>query len=250
MNRLKTAGFAAALVASAIIGGTLMSVVAANSGKSPAATGDSGLLATDSSTGTYCQTFLDQFAKNLGVSESALLPAAKSAAKAAVEKAVADGDLTKEQGDAMKSRIDSFDGNGCALLGARWRGAVRHAIKVDIGKDMVQAAAGALKLTSDQLVSKLKGGQTLKQVAQAQNVDYTTVSKAVHDAAKADLDKLVADGKLTQDREKLILDRLDQALANGRLGIGAAFPGLRDRGPWAHPGGASPDAASGASSSS
>jgi uncharacterized protein YidB (DUF937 family) len=250
MNRMKAAGFAAALVVSAIVGGTLMSVVTANSGN-PSSSSSAGLLTDDSATGAYCQTFLDALAKNLGVDESALVPAGKEAAKATVDKAVANGDLTKEQGDKLKSRIDSFDGTGCGLLGARWRAAIRHGVKVDIGKDMVGAAAGALHLTSDQLVAKLKGGQSLKQIAQAQNVDYATVSKAVHDAAKADLDKLVADGKLNQDREKLILDRLDKALANGRLGIASAFPALRGHGPLSPPSGAaSPAAAPGTNSSS
>jgi uncharacterized protein YidB (DUF937 family) len=251
MNRSKVAGFAAALVLSAIVGGTLMSVVTASS-RNPSASGSASVLARDSSAGAYCQTFLDQFAKNLGVDGSALLPAAKNAAKAAVDKAVSDGDLTQSQGNAIKSRIESFDGKGCALLGAKWRAAVRHAVKLDIGKDMVGAAAGALHLSSDQLVAKLRGGQTLKQVAQAQNVDYATVSKAVHDAAKADLDQLVTDGKLTQERETQILDRLDKALANGRLGIASAFPVLRGHGPLRNPfGGASPASSTdGASSSS
>ena len=250
MNRMKAAGFAAALVVSAIVGGTLMSVVTANSGN-PSSSSSAGSLTNDSAVGAYCQTFLDALAKNLGVDESALVPAGKAAAKATVDKAVANGDLTKEQGDKIKSRIDSFDGTGCGLLGARWRAAIRHGVKVDIGKDMVGAAAGALHLTSDQLVAKLKAGQSLKQIAQAQNVDYVTVSKAVHDAAKTDLDKLVADGKLNQDREKLILDRLDKALANGRLGIASAFPALRGKGPFAPPSGAaSPAAGSGTNSSS
>lgn len=254
MNRLKAAGFAGALVVSAIVGGTLMSVVTAHSG-SPSGVSSSGLLADDPSTGALCQTFLNEFAKSLGVNESALLPAAKAAAKATVDKAVSDGDLTKAQGDAIKSRIDSFDGNSCALLGGRWRAAVRHGVKVDIGKDMLDAAAGALHLSSNDLMAKLRGGQTLKQVAQAQNVDYATVSKAVHDAAKTDLDKLVAGGTLTQDRENKILDRLDKALANGRLGIASAFPalrpGLRGRGPFNNPfGGASPDASPATTSSS
>ena len=97
MKRLKALGIAGALVASAIVGGTLMSTVFANPG-TPAATGSEGSLAVDSQPGAYCQTFLDEFAKQLGVDKAALVPAAKAAADAAIDKAVASGDLPKAIG--------------------------------------------------------------------------------------------------------------------------------------------------------
>ena len=104
MKRLKILGFASALVASAVVGGTLISTVLANPGATPStATGNTGGLAVDAKTGQYCQTFLDEFAKQLGVNESALVPASKAAFDAAIDKAVANGDLPKAIGDAMRS---------------------------------------------------------------------------------------------------------------------------------------------------
>src|SRR5438874_13647039 len=85
MRRLKILGFAGALVVSAIVGGTLMSTVLANPGNAPTtATDDGGGLAVDAQPGAYCQAFLDEFAKQLGVDVSALTPAAKAAADAAI----------------------------------------------------------------------------------------------------------------------------------------------------------------------
>ena len=79
MKRLKILGFASALVAAAVVGGTLMSTVLANPGTAPStATGNGGGLAVDAKAGQYCQTFLDEFAKQLGVNESALVPASAS----------------------------------------------------------------------------------------------------------------------------------------------------------------------------
>jgi hypothetical protein len=216
MKSLKILGLAGALVGAAVVGGTLMGIVSAAPGGSFPATAP-GALTTDSQPGQYCQTFLDAFAKNLGVEESALVPAAKSAADTAIDQAVANGDLTKAVADAIKARIANAKGDGCGILGARWRAALRHFARGEIRQDLVQAAATSLKLTPEALRSKLQAGDSLKQIAHDQGVVYSTVTAAIQAAAKADLDKIVAAGKMTADREKAILDRLDKALQTGKL---------------------------------
>ena len=227
MKRLKILGFASALVASAVVGGTLMSTVLANPGTAPTtATANGDGLAVDAQAGQYCQTFLDEFAKQLGVDESALVPAAKAAGDAAIDKAVANGDLPKAIGDAMKKRIASANGDGCGLFPARFRHLFKNTVRAGIGMDLGQAAASSLHLTVDELKAKLKSGESLKDIAKDQNVDYATVTAAIESAAKTDLDKLVKAGTITQERENTILDRLAQALKNGKLW---GRPG-RDRG--------------------
>jgi hypothetical protein len=231
MKSLKILGFASALVASAVVGGTLMSTVLANPAGSPstASGNDPGLAVDTQANGAYCQAFLDEFAKQLGVDESALVPAAKAAADAAIDKAVANGDLPKAIGDAMKTRIANAKGDGCGLFAARFRHLFRNTVRHGIGTDLAQAAASSLHLTVDQLKAKLKGGESLKDVAKDQKVDYSTVTAAIESAAKTDLDKLVKAGTITQAREDTMLDRLDQALKNGRIWGG---PGRdRDNGP-------------------
>lgn len=219
MKRLKILGFASALVASAVVGGTLMSTVLANPGGAPStATSDGGGLAVDATAkGQYCQTFLDEFAKQLGVNVSALTPAAKAAADAAIDKAVANGDLPKAIGDAMKQRIANAKGDGCELFALRFRHLFKNTLKTGIRMDLGQAAASSLHLTVDQLRAKLQSGESLKDIAKEQNVDYATVTAAIEGAAKTDLDKLVKAGTITQERENAMLDRLDQALKNGKL---------------------------------
>src|SRR5207302_5350014 len=81
--------------------------------------------------------------------------------------------------------------------------------------------ASSLHLTVDQLKTKLKSGESLKDIAKDQNVDYATVTSAIESAAKTDLDKLVKAGTITQERENTMLARLDQALKNGKLFGGA-----------------------------
>jgi hypothetical protein len=215
MKSLKILGFSGALVGAAVVGGTLIGIVSA----APAGTSTPApaMLAKDSQPGQYCQAFLDAFAKNLGVDESALAPAAKSAAGTAIDKAVANGDLPKDVGDKIKDRIAKADGDGCGILGARWRSALRHYARGEVRQDMVQAAASTLKLTPDQLREKLKAGDSLKQIAQDQGVAFDTVTAAIVAAAKIDLDKIVAAGKMTADRERMILDNLAKALQTGKL---------------------------------
>ena len=117
----------------------------------------------------------------------------------------------------MKKRIANANGDGCALFGARFRHLEKSTVKRGIGLDLGQAAASSLHLTVDQLKAQLKSGKSLKDIAKDQNVDYATVTGAIESAAKADLDKLVKAGTITQEREKAMLDRLDQALKNGKL---------------------------------
>ena len=243
MKRLKILGFASALVASAVVGGTLISTALANPGTTPStATGNAGGLAVDAKTGQYCQTFLDEFAKQLGVSESALLPASKAAFDAAIDKAVANGDLPKAIGDAMKQRIATANGDGCGLFAARFRHLFKNTLKTGIRMDLGQAAASSLHLTVDQLKTKLKSGESLKDIAKDQNVDYATVTSAIESAAKTDLDKLVKAGTITQERENTMLARLDQALKNGKLFGGARNKANAPSGPASSPSGATSSA--------
>lgn len=217
MKTAKLMGAAGALLVAALVGGTLIRNVAA---ESPAA---SSAPSPDASGAQYCQTFYAALAKNLGVAVSALEPAAKSAADSTIDAAVANGDLSAAMADAMKKRIADANGHGCTLLAARFHrmhsGILKNGFRLDLGG----AAATALKMEPAALRDALRKGSSLQDVAKTQGVDYATVSKAVHDAAKADLDKAVTAAKLSAEREKSILDRLDAALQAGTWPGGHGF---------------------------
>lgn len=217
MKSLKLLGISGALVTAAVVGGTLISAASANPAQPAGSSTGTTVVATDTGPGQYCQAFLDAFAQNLGVDASALTPAAKDAAKATIDQAVANGDLPQAIADAMKQRIDNATGDGCAWLGARWKAVIRNVVQRGIGADMLQAAADALNLKPADLRSQLMDGTSLKKIAADASVSYDTLTSAIHDAAKADLDKIVAAGKMTADRESQILDRIDKALTDGKL---------------------------------
>ncbi len=256
MSTVRLVGFAGLLVAAALVGGTIIGSVAAASLSPAPHAKDAALppaIATASpgpaaAAGEYCADFRRALAANLGVDEAALATAAKAAVISAIDAAVADGTMTKAAGDRLTARIKAATGDGCALLAGRLRaakvavGAATGAGKgLGIVRDGLTAAAKALGLTPAELGARLRGGETLKDVATATGASYEAVSAAVLTSVKADLDAAVAAGTIRQARADRVLDRLTKALANGRLREARPAPA----GSPAAPSGAAPAPASG-----
>ena len=226
MKNLKTLGIAGGLVAAALVGGTLISAVSASPSGSSAANGTSADAVDNAK---YCDVWQKAFADELNVSVDAVAAAAKAATSATIDAVVAAGDMTQAQATALKARIEAADTNVCRLIGHPFRGFGRGP-RAHFGADLLNAAAGALGMQPDALMQALRGGDSLQKITTDQGKDYATVSKAVHDAAKAGLDKAVAAG-LDQARADEMLANLDAALAAGKFpghGLGHGhfgFPG-------------------------
>ena len=107
MRLTKSLGLAGALILSAIVGGTLIG--------SALATDEGGT--TTGETSEYCDVFMDTLASELGTDRDGLVAAGRTAALAAVDAAVAAGDLTEEQAAAARERIEAYDGTGCGFFG-------------------------------------------------------------------------------------------------------------------------------------
>lgn len=221
MKTLKTFGLAGGLVTAALVGGTLISAATA-APASPSGT-PAGGDTQEVDAAAYCQTWKDAFAAELGVSTDDLAPAAKAATIAAIDAAVANGDLPEDIAARMKEQLENAEGDGCRLLGAGFRAWGGHAARADFRLDWVTAASEALGMEAADMTDALRGGDSLQQVAEDQGVDYEVVSQAILDAAKADLDALVEAGTITQERADERLDALDQALQSDE------FPPLRGR---------------------
>src|SRR6476620_12228613 len=110
MRPIKSLALAGGLVAAALVGGTLMSAVLAAPPAATTPTTTTPTTADPASMATYCQTFLDAFAGQLGTTSDKVTAAARTAAKAAIDAAVKAGDLTAAQATAMKARIDAATG--------------------------------------------------------------------------------------------------------------------------------------------
>ncbi len=165
--------------------------------------------------------FLDDVAKRLNVSRDQLDTALKGAASARVDAAVADGRLTKEQGDALKQRIEqgNFPLAGVPFLGPR--GAGKFGIGIGIGKGIrlgfgpgksLNAAATYLGLTKAELRTQLRSGKSLAQVAKDKNKPVDGLKQAMRAAVVAELDQAVKDNKLTDAQRTDFLKRFDARL--------------------------------------
>lgn len=240
MRFAKLLAGAGLLVATALVGGTLIGGVMATPGTTGTTDTDVEVNAHGPlAGGEHCDVFLDTFAAELGVSRDDLLPASKAAALAAIDAAVEAGDLSTDRADALRERIESMDEAGCGLgfgmqLGFARGMALGHARGL-MHADVVSAAAEAIGLDSDALIERMADGSSLEEIAVAQGVDYETVQAAVRAAVSDDLDAAVADG-LDQDRADAMLERISSWLdEGGERGIGrlrgAGRPG-HGGGPW------------------
>ena len=160
------------------------------------------------------QAVINDAANRLGVQPSQLTDALKKALEDRVDSAVAAGDITKAQGDAMKKQIESgelpliFAGHphgGPGGFGFDHHGPM-HA-----GLD---AAAKAIGITEAQLQTELQSGKTLAQVAKEHGKTADDVVSALLADAKTKLDAAVTAGRLTQSQADAMLSDLKTHLAD------------------------------------
>jgi len=180
------AGIGAAL---ALVGGGVGGAIAATSDTTPQA---------------EKAAFLADAANRLGVQSSQLENALQQAAIDRVDAAVADGRLTKAEGDAIKARIQSGDFGPGIGFGF---GGMHVGFGVELG-----AAATYLGLTEAQLRSDVESGQSLAQIATAQGKSVDGLKQALIADAKSHLDQAVKDGKLTAAQETQFLNDLSSRI--------------------------------------
>jgi uncharacterized protein (DUF433 family) len=136
-----------------------------------------------------------------------------------LDKAVADGDLTRAEADAMLARIaDHLDELG-DFGGPHFD---HHGPGGPFGgrsADVFGAAAGALGITPGRLIQELRGGKTPAEVAKAHGKSLDAVRAAVRAAVRKHLDDEVAEGHITKTEAAAMLDRLTEHLDDfGRFG--------------------------------
>jgi len=215
MKRIKIAGAAGALVASALIGGTLFSSVLA----APATTQTTTTATISANLGVsdaYLETFMNTLASELGVDRSALGPAALAAANAAVDAAEAAGDITADRATQLRDDLAALDNPETLLYGHGVLGGPGHGPGMGVGfHDAINAAATALGIDKSDLESQLRDGTSLADIATAQDVAYSDVVSAITDAVSSDLTTAVSDGRITQDQADQVTSDLQTWLDAG-----------------------------------
>jgi len=146
------------------------------------------------------QAVVNDAAKQLGVTPGALTSALKKALENRVDAAVAAGRLTKAQGEELKQRIEAGD---LPFFGGPGLG-MRHHMFGMLGRGL-DAAAGYLGLTKDQVRTQLENGKTPAEIAKAQKKSVDGLVDAIVADAKQHLDAAVKAGRITQKQEDSIL---------------------------------------------
>ncbi len=177
------------------------------------------------------QAFINDVAKRLNVSPTALNDALKGAYQDQLSQAVKSGKLTQAQANKIKQRIAKrpLAPIGFAHRGFLGRGPGGRGFGAGLRARGLDAAAKYLGLTNAQLRTQLRSGKSLAQIATAQHKSVSGLTSTLQADIKARLDKAVAAKRLTSAQEQKIISRLDQRLNKlvNRKGLGH---GMRHRG--------------------
>jgi len=205
---LIAAGLVVTLVVGVAIGTTVRNQIANAQTPTPGQTQTSG-------PGQLWNLFLNNLASALNIQRSTLNSAIASAGNSTIGTEVQQGKLTQTQANALKSRLQAGDlgavigrGGFRGGPGGFWggpQGGVRQA--------MLDAAAKSLGLSTNQLLTDLRSGQTLAQLVPSGTTVQNVIDAALA-AAKTQLDQAVKNGTLTQTQENAIYTRLQQQGAN------------------------------------
>ena len=175
------------------------------------------LASTQGSAGSGRQAYIDDVAKHLNVSPSALTAAMKAAGNDQIEAAVAAGRITQSQADALKQRAQH--GGGVPFFDHRFDhgGLGGHGVAVQY-----------LGVTAATLRSELQSGKSLAQIASSTpGKSVEGLKAAIVSAQKTRLENAASSGLITSQQEQERLSNLSsrvEALLQ-HTGLGGPYRG-------------------------
>lgn len=204
-----------AALAVAVAGGLVIAAAASTThAQEPTPTPTSG---AHGARRAFVAGFMERLASNLGVTRDELRAAMKQAALDTIDDLAASGQITQQQADRAKARIESGNTEG---LGIGRMLSHRDALRARVVRGIVHSAADALGMEPKDLAAELRAGTSIADVAAERGVSLDAVKAAITADAKTRLDALVARGRITQEREDQLLEalasRLDTALQRSR----------------------------------
>lgn len=88
----------------------------------------------------------------------------------------------------------------------------------------LQVAAEALDMTTDELITELRSGKTLDEIAEEAGVPYEDVQAAIQEARQTEfrdrIQQALDDGTITQAHADWLLEGLEQGFIGGGHGFG------------------------------
>jgi hypothetical protein len=144
----------------------------------------------------------------LGISVEKYDAAVQAAQTKVLDEAVKEGWLTQEQADQIGKRMGN--GWGPGGMGKGFMGPRMGRMGGRSGS-LVSVATDKLGMTAQDLMTELRNGKTIADVAKEKNMDLQVIVDAYATQLKTSLDKAVADGRITQ---KMADWTLEQAKKN------------------------------------
>lgn len=172
-----------------------------------AAASAGGAYAATNSSGNPRQALINDVAKRLHVSPSQLTSALKAALIDRLNAAVSAGQITRAQANRLEQRIEQ--NNRLPLF----FGPPRLRAHLLARRGILDAAASYLGLTDTQLMSDLRSGQSLAQIANSRGKSVSGLEQALFNAEKARLNQLESRGLITSAQEQKLLSRLSARIA-------------------------------------
>jgi hypothetical protein len=216
LRHLRVVGFAAGAV---LVAGAAVLVTASAAGlnvgfhpsSSQLAPANAASVGEKTSASAVCNDFLSHLSSDLGKSQSQVNAAVQKAIGETLADEVKNKDLTQAQADAIKQKLTSQP--LCTLAGNLGHKPAPGAGAPTISaytQQLMSAAASALGISDATLKADLAAGQSLSQVAAAQNPPVTEAQFRTRLIAqlKPLLDTAVTNKKLTSAQEQMILQRL------------------------------------------
>ena len=97
-----------------------------------------------------------------------------------------------------------------------------------MGLERLQIAAEALNMTTDELITELRSGKTLEEIATEAGVDFQEVQDAIQEARATNMRERIQqaldDGTITQEHAGWLLEGLDKGFLGGAGGFGLGGP--------------------------
>lgn len=142
-------------------------------------------------------SFIQRLAQNLGLPQDKVTQALQATRNDILNEDVAAGRLTQAQADALRNRpVDQGPGFGFGGPGGRGRGPEKEGGRgFGVSEDTL---AQRLGLSAADLRTRLEGGQSLAEIAQAKGIDEQTLINQLVGDAKTKLGEAVTAGRLTQ----------------------------------------------------
>lgn len=175
--------------------------------------------ASPSTSKNYVQVFVDKLAGILHLTPTQTQDALKQAELQTVDQMLKDGQITQQQADALKAKINAGQGLGqIGGFGLRHGGGFKAGAGVmrDLMTAELNAAASALHMSTADFQNALRSGKSLADLEAQQKVSDSAVQAAMKNAAKGVLDKAVKAGTLTQAQADAILSRVGTGMLKFR----------------------------------